>query len=203
MGSSGGRRSAGRGFPTSQKVTPGSGGWVETRRPARTSSDRGVEVEGCARGRRRRSLVGRAPVSGVSPIILGGRSLFRAMLTRLRFPGDATLVSRKRRRPVLTRAARQCESRSARISNRAPITAFPPSKTIRSWRAPLARGHTRPRSRWHLPLRKMIRSSRWSSAASSARVSATFVRTLEVRLGHTSHPNFSRRAVLARARASG
>ena len=179
------------GFPTSQKVTPGSGGRVETRRPARTSSDRGVEVEGHARGRRRRSLVGRAPVNGVSTPILGGRSLFRAMLTRLRFP--ATSVSRKRRRTVLTRAARQCESRSAR--NFKPGTPphhrlFTKSGVIRSWRPPPARGHTRPRSRWHPPLRKMIRSSRWSSAASSVRVSATFVRTLEVRLGHTSHPIF-------------
>ena len=76
------------------KVTPGSGGRVETRRSARTSSDLGVELEGCARGRRRRSLVGRAPVSGVSPLPFGGRALFREMLTRLRFPGA---VSRKRR----------------------------------------------------------------------------------------------------------
>ena len=171
------------------KVTPGSGGRVETRRSARTSSDRGVELEGCARGRRQRSLVGRAPVSGVSPHLFGGRALFREMLTRLRFPGA---VSRKRRELILAHAPRaNPESRSRELDFKSGTPhRLSLREGVRSWSAPLARGHTRPRSRWHPPLRNMIRSSRWSSAASSARVSATFVRTLEVRLAPCLTPHF-------------
>ena len=124
------------------KVTPGSGGRVETRRSARTSSDRGVELEGCARGRRQRSLVGREPVSGVSPHLFGGRALFREMLTRLRFPGA---VSRKRRElNSRTRAASQSRISLARVGFQIghPSPALPPRRSQTVERASRARAHS-------------------------------------------------------------